>query len=757
MTIPPTPIPILAFELLQPAMLGWLLAAALPLVIHLWSRRKHRETSWAAMEYLLRAMRNSRRRMSLEQWFLLFLRTLIVVLVVLAVADPVVQQSVLSSLVGTRTHRLLVIDGSFSMGYKPGDKSRFERAKEIAARIVEQSTRGDAFTLILMADPPRVVVGTPAFDPRDFLQELDHLEMTHGSADLPRTVAEVERVITQARREDSRLARHEVYFLTDLGRVGWGLQSLDPVSLATFHKRSRSLAELASLGVIYLGQPDAENLAVTSLTTPEPVALVGRNLEFRAVLKGFGRQSRSQQPIELVVDGRPLEHKLVDVPAGSEASAVFSCRFDTPGDHVIEARAPGDALDTDNHRFLVLPVRESISVLCVDGRPSGEPFAGATGYLAAALAPQRKEQPRPVRAQIAAESALAERDLARYDCIFLANVAQFTSSEAQVLRSYVAGGGNLVFFLGDRVLPERYNEEFWGDNPKTALLPARLGQVVEEPIARLDPLDYRHPIAQALRGPHESTLLVNPIRKHIRLSVPNSSNAHVVLAMEGGDPLVVERSFRRGRVIMVATSADLSWTPMPVGPSFVPLVQELLAFALAGQTQKRNVLVGEAIGSSTTAASGGSLVTIQTPGGRSESTRLQAEDDPSEASPGMDRSARNATAPPPGSAGAVWSFSDTTSSGIYSARFGSPISHREAYAVNFPPGESDLAPITPEELREEIWPEVPLLYSTDWQNLDHPAAMPLGRSNDLPRGLLLAVLILLIMETHLARRFGHHA
>ena len=52
-------------------MLGWLAAAAAPILIHLWSRRRYREMSWAAMEYLLAALRQSRRRLRFEQWLLL--------------------------------------------------------------------------------------------------------------------------------------------------------------------------------------------------------------------------------------------------------------------------------------------------------------------------------------------------------------------------------------------------------------------------------------------------------------------------------------------------------------------------------------------------------------------------------------------------------------------------------------------------------------------------------------------------------------
>ena len=71
---------------------GWLLwfltAAAAPVIIHLWNKRRHHEIRWAAMEYLLAAIRNNSRRITLEQLILLLIRTLIVVLVAFAIAEP---------------------------------------------------------------------------------------------------------------------------------------------------------------------------------------------------------------------------------------------------------------------------------------------------------------------------------------------------------------------------------------------------------------------------------------------------------------------------------------------------------------------------------------------------------------------------------------------------------------------------------------------------------------------------------------------
>ncbi len=731
----PTTPPIFAFGFASPVMLFGLAAAAVPLLIHLLSRRRYRQMYWAAMEYLLAAIRRSRRRLRLEQLLLLALRTLLIVLVVLALAEPYFERSGFAFTPGGRTHRVLVVDGSYSMAYEPTDKARFDRAKELAARIVEASPQGDGFTLVLMSAPPQVVVGNPVFEPRDLLPEIENLALPHTTADLPATLAKVEEVLTRARREHPRLSREEIYFLTDLGRVGWLVDPADKATKAEFQKRARRLAESAGLMVIDLGQDGAENLAVTALSSDEPLATVGRNVQIEAELKNFGRQTRSRHPVELLVDGRRVRQEHVDLTPGAEVSVGFSHRFEAPGDHTLEVRLGEDQLDVDNHRWIALPVKQYIHVLCVDGRPSGEPFGGATGYLKTALAPEGDSVARLlIRPEVVPESELLELDLARYDCVFLCNVAQFTSSEARVLDSYLKSGGSLVFFLGDQVMPQRYNHELAGGRRGgVRLLPARVGPLVEEPQYRLDPLGYRHPIVRNFRDHERAGLLTTPVKTHFKLEVPKRSKAKVALSLAGGDPLIVEAPVHRGRVVLFATSADASWTWMPKLPSYLPIVRDALAYAIRERLQQRNVEVGRPLGASVSPEAAEAPLTMQRPDGRREEVRLSAQ---------------------PGAS--TWSYSDTGISGVYTAQFGPPVSRSELFAANVDPAESDLTRITQEQLRNEVWPDVPFVLQTSWENLDDPPVGRMERANRLAKGLLYAVLALLFGETLLAWRFGHH-
>ena len=199
-----------------------------------------------------------------------------------------------------------------------------------------------------------------------------------------------------------------------------------------------------------VGQVDATNLAVTRAAPSEPFVTIGREVSFAATLQQFGQQPRPACSVELLVDDVPVAQNTVDVPAGSEASVRFSHRFNTPGDHTVEVRAVGDQLPVDDRRWLVVPVRDEIRVLCVAGRD------GAAKYVADALNPHPQAQS-AIRPTIVSDGQLAEVEFADFDCIFLCNVAQLVAAEADRLTQYVAAGGGVVFFLGDRVIPSTYN------------------------------------------------------------------------------------------------------------------------------------------------------------------------------------------------------------------------------------------------------------------------------------------------------------
>src|SRR5205809_7540473 len=66
-------------------MIGGALIAS-PIIIHLINRMRYKRIRWAAMEFLLKSQKRSRRKLIIEQMILLFLRILMVLLVGLLLA-----------------------------------------------------------------------------------------------------------------------------------------------------------------------------------------------------------------------------------------------------------------------------------------------------------------------------------------------------------------------------------------------------------------------------------------------------------------------------------------------------------------------------------------------------------------------------------------------------------------------------------------------------------------------------------------------
>ncbi|QDU93362.1 BatA domain-containing protein [Lignipirellula cremea] len=702
-------------------MLLWAAAAALPILIHLWNRRRYRETTWAAMEYLLAAMKKNSRRIHVEQWLLLLIRVAILLLLAAAVADPFwpFLRSLTGALAtGGQTHWVIVIDGSYSMDYRRGDESLFEKAKAQAAQVVAEGKQGDAFTLLLMGNPPQTIIADPAFDPGDVQDEIQSLRLSHGGANLSASLAEIRNLVGNAAEKHARLSDYRVCLFTDLGRNTWEEAASEPVA-----RQLQSLAESGALLLFPLGDEGRENLVIESLALGSSLASLGRETTLTFSVHNLGEQPRTTQA-KLLVDGRPVFERTIELAADETRQLEVRHQFETAGDHLVEAQLDDPRLEIDNHRYLSVPVRESIRALCVAGRRETAEFMQLN------LNPFQAERPY-VHAETADETALLERNLNDYDCLFVANLARFGRDEASVLRQFVDAGGGLVLFLGDRVQPEAYNEVLAAEE---RLLPARLGGLATGQFT-LTALGKESPVVQPFVANPQSGLFHLPTHRYFRLEPFDEKTVRPALWFDSGDPALLEEKRGRGRVLLWATAASTQsldrdeippreWTLLPLWRNYPVLYQQLLHAAVAGRNENRNVAVGEPLEDALYGVAAHVPLSLVSPGGRSERVPMTVQGE-------VNR----------------WHYDSTWTSGVYEARYGAPLSLSRLYAVNLDTRESNLEKME----RSELPPALQSDYS--FEDLQTPS-LPGKTRPELFRWVLGALLLLLLTETWLARRFG---
>ena len=114
---------------LNSIILAGLLAALAPVVIHLLNRQKVRTVEFSSLIFLRDLQKTKMRRLKLRQWLLLIIRTLIVVLAVLAFARPTIKGDAFSVLgAHAKTSIVFLTDQSASMHARTADGSAAERA-----------------------------------------------------------------------------------------------------------------------------------------------------------------------------------------------------------------------------------------------------------------------------------------------------------------------------------------------------------------------------------------------------------------------------------------------------------------------------------------------------------------------------------------------------------------------------------------------------------------------------------------------------
>ncbi len=161
---------------------------AVPLILHLWNRRRHREEPWAAMTFLLRAHRRSRRRILLEHWLLMAARMVVLALLVLVVARP---HSAISSAVASigeaRQDCVIVLDDSLSMAARCGEETAFDRARAAAVEIIDGLETGDRVAIVTAAEGARAHTQL-VLDHGAAIRVVSGLQVTSRSADLREAV-----------------------------------------------------------------------------------------------------------------------------------------------------------------------------------------------------------------------------------------------------------------------------------------------------------------------------------------------------------------------------------------------------------------------------------------------------------------------------------------------------------------------------------------------------------------------------------------
>ncbi len=752
--------------------LAWatLALVSIPIIIHLIHRRRVRRIEWAAMEFLLRALKRNRRRIRLEQLILLLLRIAMMALLGFALARPILSGSSFSWLGSAfrSEEKTFVLDDSFSTTCAIGGRTVFEREVEALASALDHlvDEGGSDRASVLRSSAPRapLVRRVPLDD--EGSAALARRLATFSPNDTRLHLADVLEALAEDRAgvEDALSRPLAVTVLSDLRAADWtdGAGGADPRLAAALARLSADEETPARLVVVDVAKEVRGNVALTGVEQRGP-AVAGVPTEFAVSVRNFGdAPARGLQLALRYAEVREDEWSWADVngpalaalePGETRTAAVF-IRFREAGPHAVdvEVRGADDALPTDDRYAVAVDVVESVKILLVSGEPSSERFEGETDVLEMALAPSGDETS-GVRPDVVVEESLSQVRLDEYTSVFLCNLFALPEDFLARLNEFVRGGGSAIVFLGDQVDGDLYNRVLGGGasagetNASEAeasseresdarFLPARVGEIVD---ATQDPVhfapDLSHPYFRSLREVGEAFQHVD-VMSYFALEPTVSAQVLARFSDPRGSPAIVEHAFGEGRVILAATSADFEWSDWPRSPTYLILVQDLVAtLARTGvvTTERR---VGAPLAIPVDIARYERQARVRPPG-----------------YPAVPERTLNASPAAPGASEFQFVVPGTTRAGHYSFALRTKEGEEEwrVFALTRAAEESDLTRVSSEAL-ERLYPGVDLSVVSGASTL-----ASVGRGRFEIADLLLAFLVLvLFVEAFLAWKFAHH-
>ncbi|MBX3394536.1 MAG: BatA domain-containing protein [Phycisphaerae bacterium] len=599
----------------------------IPVVIHLINRRRHRRAPWAATQFLLLAHRRSQRRIRLDHWLLLVLRTIALIVLGVTIARPYVSSSASAlSSVSKAVDHAIILDNSLSMQARREDgATSFEAARRAVRRILTDIQPQDRVTLATAAMPARGLTDRPTRDTSSVAALVEAATVTYEQLDLSGAAAQIFDALS---RVPAAQGGRILYFVTDL--AGELPASLD-----------QAIGRLKAdrVVIVNVGPAGRENVAVTDLRFDCPIPGGSLPTPIRYRVTNYGAGDAKNIRARVSIDGRSVHESVVpSLASGQFVDERYELTFGSAGPHLVTVELvhnEKDVLSADDAVHRVADVPESVRVLLIESNHFAAASEQDLFFLRVALKSRNVGSgDRAILVRTVSPAELDSEILGAHHVIVWGGSPRLTVRSAARLKKFVFDGGGLILALGadfDRGLDRAMSHGAAASTPaepdirEAAESPGWSEFLPDFEIGaplRVDDLeacnihfeapDPGQQVFSDFIGREGGGLTRAVVRcvwpltrdsadtqtgvgatTRESATITGTSSAEVLLRYSNGLPAVISRRIGAGRVVIMTTGLTMSESSLPSRPDFVPFVLNLVAQAIGDSSERLNIETGE--------------------------------------------------------------------------------------------------------------------------------------------------------------------
>lgn len=503
---------------LYPNMLWGLTALLIPIAVHLFNFRRHKQVYFSNTAVLKTIQQENAKTKRLKHLVVLALRCLFIAALVLAFAfpykpDEAAEIDTEEGVVG------IYLDNTMSMKAQSMETTLLEDARESARNLVSQLPPATRF--LLMTNSFEIQNEVP-LNQEEMLLQLDRMSLDGRPVKLGEVIDRFEML---RRRHGFQQATLFVY--SDFQENMFDLEGVQTDSTL----RIMAIPLRAELQA---------NLSVDTVWFDSPVMQAGLSNELHVKITNHGEKPVKGLPVNLTMNGKVSASATVDLEAGSASELAMQFMIQDPGVTRCMVSIVDDLITFDDQYRFVIETQPVLRVVELGTQP---------GRSAVAMVfdedPQFDYQRMdPARADL---GALSQAHLVVVD-----EASSLNETLRQVLLEHAEEGASIVIFHDD-------------------------GKTVDTNSVSVGDLAVRHEFFSDMIVEMPRHADLPRVKQHVRMTP--AVRSEVLAYLDNGDPFLMERMLGHGRCFDVATLLDPRWSNLADNALFVPM---LLKMALLG-------------------------------------------------------------------------------------------------------------------------------------------------------------------------------
>lgn len=585
----------LGFLLLTNPSWLWALPAAvgLPLIIHLLSHQGGRRVVFPTIRLMLQAEAHRVRIYRVRQWVLLFLRSAILSLIVMAFARPVWLRADGAQEVAPFGVTALLLDRSVSMSRIHRGTTLFDEARrQVIERLRQLQSGMDRATVVVIDGAPRSVLPEVTSNIAQLINHVEQIQLTHERGDVQ---AAMQLTINQIQRAlrggmSSAMGGHAtaggalVELYSDLQRTQFSENWSQAITENRWQHRIHPIGGVVS------------NVAMFNPTVFPVRPIVGQEATVTVQLASYGPDASPREvTVTMNFDGHRQERN-VEVRSGTTQTILFSIQPKRPGVAWIEwCVEQSESFELDNRTELCVTVDPARRVGLVS-RSDIDDSESAAYYFARALTPRSVEhggvgvdlvplQPREL-IRVLSPSV----DSTAPTVVVMVEAGHLDRSQLQDLHDFLRQGGGVIWMI-DSVEAVQALRAFDQIDPAQSIAPLvlRAGQAWRTGIdLKLASGWFEDPLLRVFDGAARSGLFAHSFRAVA--SGTTAPTAIALLRFSDQTPALTAGWIGLGRLAVFGVDLSPGQTDWAKGPAFVPLLHQLVRYLTPGPPTTTGIL-----------------------------------------------------------------------------------------------------------------------------------------------------------------------